>query len=326
MPYLSGKCRMAIYVAWWSRTKDAIRRSRAIRDPGCTPGRDWYTHWRFSVMTCRRSAALLIGLLPLGLVGCGGGDGKASGPASSQGGTSVYELCSKAGDLDKDAYFDASVKSRPKERTAHLEGATAAGSSSSATPSGKASAEGKISGDIDVTDQTNPKASLKISVQGMDMEMVMIDKLTYMKAKPLTGDMYLKLSMQEMLSKSGVDMQTMTDPSAYLEKAKGAVTKVSCVGREDLSGAKTARIRTTLDTRKAAELLKPSGSATSPAAGASSAMPETQEADQWVDEKGRLLKMDSGAGATKMTLTYSKWGEPVTITAPPATQVTQMPF
>ncbi|WP_116114384.1 LppX_LprAFG lipoprotein [Austwickia chelonae] len=275
-------------------------------------------------MACRRGIALFVVLLPLGLTGCMGGGEKAAGTSSAQAVGNIYEVCAKAGDLDKAAYFDAFKKSSDMAKTAHLEGKMEATAQVSAGSAGAAQS-GSFTGDVDVTDASNPKTSMKVSVQGNDIDVILLDKLVYMKMGSLTNGKYMKASVEEMASKGGFDMQAMTNPAAQLEKSRDAITKVSCVGREDVSGNKAVHVRVTIDAEKSAALLNPGGSSSSSAKSTPGSTPQSIEGDQWFDEKGRLLKIDTGSGATKMSMTYSKWNEPVSITAPPADMTMPMP-
>lgn len=279
-------------------------------------------------MTPRRSLAVLF-LLPLGLTACGSStNGTAATPSNSSSPASsnaaartVYQLCTAPGDLDKEAYFQATEDGRPTEKTAHIEGTmdmqAPAPGSATATPAGAV-----IQGDIDGTDTANPKFRMTLDLGGTSMEMLMVDKAAYLKLAQLTGGKYAKVTAAELAAQGGFDLSTMTDPAAQAAKGKDAITRITCVGQEDLNGTTTAHLRVTMDVKKAAGAVKPSGAAT---AIPSESMPSTIDSDMWVDQSGRLMKMASGIGKGTMTMTYSKWGEPVTITAPPAAEVTQMP-
>ena len=51
------------------------------------------------------------------------------------------------------------------------------------------------------------------------------------------------------------------------------------------------------------------------------AAPMSQKVDLWLDDQDRPAKMTTTTSGVTMQVTYSDWGAPVTITAPPADQV-----
>ncbi|MCA0436528.1 MAG: LppX_LprAFG lipoprotein [Actinobacteria bacterium] len=294
-------------------------------------------------MTVRRSLAALT-LLPLALAGCSSGttSGTATNAATtsttSAAAASMYDLCDKPGDIDKDKFL--AQQSKSTQSTAHVSGSveigalssgstTAPAASGSGTAGSTGSANGMaITGDIDGTDSANPKAKMTIGVPGGggQLDLIMVDKAIYMNMGTLTGNKYAKLTLDDLAKQSGVDMNQLTDPTAQLAKAKDAITKVTCVGREDVSGTKTAHLRMTMDTAKAASLGGGTSTGTaSPSASLPSGMPATMDTDLWVSAENRPVKVTSGTDEARTTMTYSKWGEPVSIQAPPSTSVTQLP-
>ncbi|QQS01108.1 MAG: LppX_LprAFG lipoprotein [Austwickia sp.] len=322
-------------------------------------------------MTVRRGLAALT-LVPLALAGCssGTGSGSATGASaatsSSSAAKTAYELCDKPGDLDKEAFL--ATNKEPSKGTAHIDGtmdiagmsgseksATSAPSATGSTAAGSAGATGAtgtattgsgtagsstgmpIVGDVDGRDPANPKVKLTMggSGAGGQIDMIMVDKVMYMSMGQLTGGKYVKLTMDDIAKQSGVDVNQLTDPTAQLARAKDAIVKVSCVGREDVAGTKTAHLKVTMDSAKVMDAAKgtaTSGTGTSGSGAASSSpatlpsgVPATMDTEMWVGADNRPVKVASGTDQAKMTMTYSKWGEPVTITAPPAASVTTMP-
>ena len=323
-----------------------------------------------------------LALVPIALAGCssqGGTAGATSGTTSSSTAPQkLYDLCEKSGDIDKAAFFAA--KNDSPDKTAHIEGSidisgagaggatstssgtSASGATTSASGTSTSASGGNgmpLSGDVDGRDPNNPKVRLSLggSLAGGQMDMILVDKSIYLNMGALTGNKYAQISADQLAKQSGVDLNQMTNPNQQLDKAKDAVTKVTCVGREDVSGTQTAHLRVTIDTAKAAALATASstgsssgsgtattgatsagsaGSTTSGSGGAGagtattapkagSSLPATTDTDLWIDASNRPLKVASGAGQQTVTMTYSKWGEPVTIQAPPTASVTQLP-
>ncbi len=283
-------------------------------------------------MHANRLALASLLVLPLAAAGCGsstpaGGTTSAAGSSSSAapaGASSAYEMCAKPGPIDKDAYFEMAKKNPPKDKTAHMEGTLDMDATGSGTKSALA-----LAGDVDATDQSNPRLRMTMDFGGTAMEMLLLDKTSYIKMGQMTDGKYAKMSLSDLGGKDGVDFSTLSDPQAQLEKSKDAITAITCVGREDLDGTKTAHLKVTTDTAKAAKAVQPSGSATptgtaKPSGTAS--MPATVDSEMWMDEGNRPLKMKMDMGQTGgMSITYSKWGEKVDIAAPPSAQVTEMP-
>jgi hypothetical protein len=172
------------------------------------------------------------------------------------------------------------------------------------------------------------------------MSMVFVDRTLYMKlpqeAEP--GKPWFRIdpnddselakalgTMSEQLSKNA-------DPRASLEMFQNA-GEITDTRAEDLDGTPTTHYTITVDVKRLA---------------ANQADPTVQEGMEkaiaggmkdfpvnvWVDENGLPLRFtldtptpDGKGGMTtiKMRIDYSKWGEPVEITAPPADQVGAIP-
>lgn len=295
-------------------------------------------------MTVRRGLAALA-LLPLALAGCSSGSstgtagsGTGTGGSSSTTGKTAYELCDKPGAMDKDALLAA--KSEPTKTTAHIDGsmdmATPGGAGGGATTGATGASSGMpLVGDIDGRDPANPKVKLTMGGAGGGprIEMIMVDKVMYMNMGQMTGNKYVKLTMDDLAKQSGVDLNQLSDPTAQLAKAKDAIVKVTCKGREDVGGTQAAHVVVTMDSAKMMEAAKStattsgsgSGTGTAGATSLPSGVPATMDTQMWVASDNRPLKVMSGTDQATMTMTYSKWGEPVTIQAPPTASVTEMP-
>jgi hypothetical protein len=53
-------------------------------------------------------------------------------------------------------------------------------------------------------------------------------------------------------------------------------------------------------------------------------MPKTIEQEVWLDDRNLIRRMRMKQPNVTMDITYSQWGEPVDITAPPASQTTDL--
>lgn len=116
------------------------------------------------------------------------------------------------------------------------------------------------------------------------------------------------------------------DPTQGLEFLKGLGATATEVGTETIDGVSTTRYRATVSRDQLLRSVSPSQRARFEASfGASATMP----VEVWVDDQGRARRIDmtmsmasQGSNMTmKMSYRFSKFGEPVTIAAPPASQV-----
>ncbi|KYH46128.1 hypothetical protein [Branchiibius sp. NY16-3462-2] len=159
---------------------------------------------------------------------------------------------------------------------------------------------------------------MDMSAMGMDMHMIYVDKIAYLKMTML-GDKYVKLDPKgdDELSKSFGSslggMSSLNGLGPLGDSVKWTVTK---------SGPDGTTLTTKLTREALGQLAK--------AEGKSSSLDGLPAGDitmtSTLDAKNRPEKtvMQVG-GKTMMTMTISDWGVPVTITAPPTSQVTTAP-
>jgi hypothetical protein len=125
---------------------------------------------------------------------------------------------------------------------------------------------------------------------------------------------------------SAADLAGQTDPSAMIEQIKsaGTITKVT---QEQLNGEQTTHYTITVDARKMAETMTDQAQKQAISALGVSTMPF----DIWVNSANlpvrittRIAYADQTSGQSQqvaMTANYTNWGQPVSVTAPPADQV-----
>lgn len=174
------------------------------------------------------------------------------------------------------------------------------------------------SGDMDMAAKPL-KAALHLasSSLGGDITMLMVDNHMYLKSKTF-GDKYVGVAIDDKnspLARMGLDS---LDPTAMFDRFGDAVTGGTYVGKETIDGTETDHYRMTVDTEALASAMP------SAAAGATGSMPTSETIDVWFDQDGRYKQMSTAVGGEKVTESFSEWGEPVTVTAPPAGQVKDM--
>jgi hypothetical protein len=93
---------------------------------------------------------------------------------------------------------------------------------------------------------------------------------------------------------------------------KGAVEKVEYAGAATVDGDKVDRYHVTVDSGSIAGAL---------GAGAGADLPKTVTYDLYVDANHLVRRIEIDVAKQQITMTVSRWGEPVDIEAPPASQI-----
>ena len=263
-------------------------------------------------------AALTLATLAVGASACGGT--AASAPAASAPGTSAPSasgetspsVTSTGNAFAPGSSVDAaSVKqmlgdATTKATSVHVD----------MTMSGRVQMSG--SGDIDM--KARPmKASLHLTSTslGGDITMLMVDNAMYLRS-PMFGAKYVKVATNDKSSPIGQMGLDSLDPSAMFDRLGDAFSGGTYVGQESVDGTPAEHYRFTLDGKALASALP------SAAASAAGSIRSGQTMDVWFDSAGRYRKMAMSLSGENVTETFSAWGTPVAVTAPPAAQVQDM--
>ena len=178
------------------------------------------------------------------------------------------------------------------------------------------------SGDLDL--KSKPlKASLELSsaqlsATGSDTAtMLLVDDAMYVQLAAL-GDKYVKAPLDDKSSPLGSLGLDSLDPGALFDKFGDAISGGTYVGKDTVDGTPTDHYRFTVDGGQVASALPSLPSA------AASALPAHETVDVWFDGSGRYKQMKMDAGGENVTEVFSDWGKKVSITAPPASKVTDI--
>jgi hypothetical protein len=178
------------------------------------------------------------------------------------------------------------------------------------------------SGDLDL--KSKPlKASLELSsaqlsATGSDTAtMLLVDDAMYVQLAAL-GDKYVKAPLDDKSSPLGSLGLDSLDPGALFDKFGDAISGGTYVGKDTVDGTPTDHYRFTVDGAQVASALPSLPSA------AASALPAHETVDVWFDGSGRYKQMKMDAGGENVTEVFSDWGKKVSITAPPASKVTDI--
>jgi hypothetical protein len=187
-----------------------------------------------------------------------------------------------------------------------------------------------MTGEGDVSyagDSTAMQMTMSIPQMGTgEMEIRMLDGVMYMAMPPMTPQgKFIKIDTNDPNSPLG-DLGGVTtgDPLATFDAFDAGLQEVEYVGTEDVEGEQMDHYVLTVDAKRAA---KAQDQKWQPG------MPDTISYDMWLDESDlmRRIEFDMGGmmgqagGSGGMVMTMSDWGKPVSVKAPPASDLVQMP-
>jgi hypothetical protein len=236
----------------------------------------------------RLIAALLAAVVLLAPVaGCGGDSGTSSKkPSGTSSGVSS----------DAAAFVTRLVDAISKQQTARLD--LELGSSLSATA------------DVDYAD-SGTSMSMKMVTGAQTVNVVLDGGVMYLQQTK--GSKYLKIGKDDPALGSLLGQLGGFGPKSALENLKAGITKVQDKGSETVDGAELEHYALTVDTKKANAIFGvPSGSAKTPA---------KVTYNLWIDGDDLLRQVKMKVSGQTLVMKVSDWGKPVTIKAPPASQV-----
>jgi len=267
-------------------------------------------------MRVRRFAvATLAAALMLGMAGCADDEGTTSDSKDAEATAPV----AIGANLTVGNFGEQVAAAQMDSRSAHIEGTTSLGNGQDLT----------LSGDVQVG------ASLDEFKLAMVAEMADQGSIEF---RLIAGTVYVKLPA--MLSSSAAKPWVMVDLSdpdnpigaifnqlmssldpSKLEQLYTAVEDLENLGQEDVNGVSTTHYRVSVDTAKVLEILGSGEVAGIHMDEMLQDMPKSVTSDVWVDDDALLVKTAIEFDGSMMEMNYSQWGEPITVTAPPARQV-----
>lgn len=280
--------------------------------------------------TARRTlaAAAIAPLLLTGFAACGDNDSDTKDDASSsahdssglqpEAGTLVLADLDDGDQVDPSEFVDTVANGVEASTTAHVTMKVTAGSA------GEISGEG----DLDYTSEP-PEMAMTMAIPMMGdtkAEMRLVDGVFYMSMGQLSQGKFWKIDPDDPNSPLG-DLGSMLDqmdPKSSLEKMESSIDTVTYTGEEDVDGRTLDHYELTVDSAKIAQEM-----GSDLPGGAKADLPDSLTYDLWLDEEDRISKMtmDIPVAGTESSvdMTVSDWGEDVSIEAPPADEVTDMP-
>ncbi|MCU1538687.1 MAG: hypothetical protein JWP82_3038 [Humibacillus sp.] len=288
--------------------------------------------------TIRRVAAALI--LPAVLVTAACGKQAdpapaASSAASAAAGTSASasssaptsdaagsQTPSESATTDTPPDSAASTDQPYKDKASLIAGLKAgASSSTSAHVSMNMEAAGQtitMQGDTKI-DASDPAMKMSMDMgSAMKLDMLLVDKKVYIKGIPgVAANKWAVADSSSELGKQMAGALEQGDPTKMYAQFDKAVTGVKPLGEETVDGEKTWKYQLTLDTSAMGASL-PTGSTVK--------LPKTIDYLAWIDGDNHLRKVTFDVMGSKATMTMSKYGEPVEITAPAAADTVKSPM
>ncbi|MGN6635246.1 MAG: LppX_LprAFG lipoprotein [Oryzihumus sp.] len=258
----------------------------------------------------KKLLTVLAGSALLAVAGCSGGGSTASG-------TSSTTAAPKPGDVGQASSFTPRLQSAMKgAKTMHLKMTVAT-----------AGTQG-LTGEGDVSALNGVAEHLTMKVGSMPMELILKSPAIYLKSAALpVGDKWVvaKEGGTDMLSRQLAPLfEQIKQMQPEQQVSNYAVADQKVVGQETVDGVATTHYTSSPTAAQIKKALAPAL-----AAQLSDADLKDLKVDMWVDAQNRPHKVVSTMTAkgqkVSTTVLLSRFGEPVTITAPPAAQTTTAP-
>jgi hypothetical protein len=260
----------------------------------------------------RNAAAGAVAVLLALTAGCGSaGSGPAGSGAESAGSSPSPSSSSRAAEasLTTNDIGDRLTTAQKKAGSYAFEVTTTV-SGQSTTGTGEASVKGE-----------QPAVHTHMDVQGSSMEVILVNGLIYLKSPMLKTDKpWLKVDPNDKTGMGALFGQLggASDPTRNLA-AMFKASKVTNEGSERMAGVDTTHYAVVLPSAALVETMKfPKEMA--------QLLPPELHYDVWVDGDDLIREFDSTLAVrsvkTSTSITFDHYGEPVSVAAPPASQVT----
>lgn len=227
--------------------------------------------------------------------GCGGSGGSAT----------------DGSDLTKANFSSEVVQAQSAAKTAHMEATVQAQGQQMSMSGDMQMAKKDVAFDM----------SMSGAALGGGARFILVDRVIYLKMPGLsqTGK-YIKIDTGDSsnpIAKMFDQMLGQLDPSQAFQ-AFDAITSLKNLGTQEIDGVETTHYKVEVDTQKA---LAAQGLAGQVPTGK---LPKTIQYDVWVDGEHLVRKLQMDIQGSAVDMSFSRWGEPVDIKAPPAGQVADM--
>lgn len=238
---------------------------------------------------------------------CGAGD---AGLTSAEAGSSNPAAAAPAAASDpltRENFVERLSVAQQAAGSAHLEMA-------SPIAGGAVSMQGDVRLAEDVEDS---QARVTMGAGPMRMDLRMVDGLLYVKLGELSGGKFIEVDLQDPKDPVGRHYGSMTgqiDPTEQLKLFREALVEFENQGSGgEIDGVETTKLRLVLDSTKMLGETTP---------GAILGDGRKVEYVLYVGSDDLLRQVTAEHGEKTTEVTWTKWGEPVEVEAPPADEVT----
>lgn len=174
-----------------------------------------------------------------------------------------------------------------------------------------------------VADYTTNPLSMALTMESAQFgngtaEIRLVDGVFYIKL-PMLGKKFIQFDLDDPSNPFGTLLTDQLDPRSMFDSFERGLRNVTFVGEEDVDGESMDHYQVTVDS---SALLEQAGQATD-----GMSLPKNITYGMWFDGSGlfRQMRVDLGTTTGGLEVHYDQWGEPVSIEAPPSSEVTSMP-
>jgi len=283
-----------------------------------------------SLAVRRAAAATLLPLALTSLAACGDKDTPSSGDSTSESPSTATEPSGSTSESPTESPTESPSEDVPVAgspvandefmgvfRHAFESATTTHMTMTSGAQSSQLTAEG-------VADYTTTPLSMAMTMESPQFgdgvaEMRLVDGVFYIRM-PMLGKKFIKFDLDDPSNPFGTTLTDQLDPRTMFDGFEKGLKEVTFVGEEDVDGESMGHYQVTVDS---SVLLGQAGQD----APTGVDLPKNVTYGMWFDGDGLFRKMsvDLGTAAGGMEVHYDQWGEPVSIEAPPASQITTMP-
>lgn len=263
-------------------------------------------------MNPRRStitAAAAVVALVLGSAACSSDDDEPSTAAASSESAepSTGTPGATGGDVDQASFFEAMAAAQTDAGSTHFVMELSSGGRTR-------TAEGHVQMGESGAD-TSMAMSMGPGTSGAgSMKMVVIDGAFYLNLGEMTQDKFAKVDLGNPVVSEFFAITEQLDPSKQLDQFSEALTSFEKKGEpEHIDGVDAQPYELVLDTSKIDAL----GSVP----GAAASLPETLTYTMFIGPDNLVRRLTSEVDDSSVAVTYSQWGKPVDVQAPPAGEI-----
>ncbi|MGI8888670.1 MAG: hypothetical protein ACR2GB_06830 [Nocardioidaceae bacterium] len=243
---------------------------------------------------------------------------------TSPGESSVDPAGASSTELTAENFGPALAAAQAEAQSAHFEGTTELMEGQSL----------KLSGDVQAGSRLEDLAmqmTANLAEQGT-LEVRLLEGDVYIKVPTVDATSaekpWLKFSLDDPnnpLSAALGQFMSTVDPMR-IQQTYGSITDLENLGPDEVDGVEVTHYRVTVDTAQALGGLDLGGSGKAEMRKLLKQMPKTLSSEVWIDSDMHLAKLTSDVLGVTSEMNFSRWGEPVSVKAPPRGQVTEAPL